>query len=107
MTQSSENDPQRRFRKPSPETERGNEPMAASVEPFVDADNIATFLGAERKVVMKMVREGRITAYPFSGRLRHTYKFRRSEVAADMEKIRRQSAFPPNESNSTRNSPED
>ena len=81
--------------------------MATSIEPFVDADNIAAFLGADRKVVIRMAREGMITAYPFSGRLRHTYKFRRSEVAADMAKIRRPSALPPRDSNSHEDSPED
>jgi hypothetical protein len=107
MTQSSENDPKRRLRKPSPELERGIEPMATSIEPFVDADNIAAFLAADRKVVIRMAREGMITAYPFSGRLRHTYKFRRSEVAADMEKIRRQSALPPVDPNSPDSSRKD
>lgn len=81
--------------------------MAASIEPFVDADNIAEFLAAERKVVMRMARKGMITAYPFSGRVRHTYKFRRSEVAADMEKIRRQGAPPASDSDSPEDSPED
>ena len=63
----------------------------ASIEPFVDADKIAAFLDEPRKVIIKMAREGMITAYPFSGNKRKTYKFRRSEVAADMARLRRPS----------------
>lgn len=62
-----------------------------SIEPFVDADKIAAFLDEPRKVIIKMAREGMITAYPFSGNKRKTYKFRRSEVAADMARLRRPS----------------
>ena len=62
-----------------------------SIEPFVDADKIAAFLDEPRKVIIKMAREGMITAYPFSSNKRKTYKFRRSEVAADMARLRRPS----------------
>ena len=41
-----------------------------SIEPFVDADKIAAFLDEPRKVIIKMAREGMITAYPFSGNKR-------------------------------------
>jgi hypothetical protein len=72
--------------------------MDASIEPFVDADNIAAFLGERRTVVIRMARLRQITSYPFSGHKRHTYKFKRSEVAADMAKIRRPSTTPVNDS---------
>jgi len=67
----------------------GVKEMYAFIEPYVDADTIASYLSESRKTVVKMAREGKITAYPFSGRTRFTYKFKRSEVAADMQKIRR------------------
>jgi hypothetical protein len=65
--------------------------MYASIEPSVDADKIAAFLDEPRKMIIKMARAGMITAYPFSGKVRKTYKFRRSEVAANMARLRRPS----------------
>lgn len=60
------------------------------IEPYVDADSIAVFLNELRKNVIRLAREGKITCYPASGRERHTYKFKCSEVDRDMQKIRRQ-----------------
>jgi len=68
---------------------KGGDAVMSYWEPYVDADEIAAFLGEPRKVVVKMAREGTITSYPSSGRTRHTYKFKRSEVDADMAKLRR------------------
>jgi excisionase family DNA binding protein len=62
--------------------------MHTDFEPFVDADQIAALLGESRRNVLRMAREGRITAYMMSGVQRHTYKFRRSEVIRDVEMLR-------------------
>jgi len=58
------------------------------LEHFVDADEIAALLGESRRNVIRMAREGKLTAYLMSGIQRHTYKFRRSEVIRDIEKFR-------------------
>ena len=63
----------------------------ADLEPYVDADEIASFIGDSRRNVLRMVREGKLTCYPMSGVKRHTYKFKRSEVSKDIEKLRRPS----------------
>ena len=68
------------------------EPMNSFFEPFVDADAIAAFIGEPRKIVVRMAREGKLTSYPISGRKRHVYKFRRSEVVKDLEKYRQPSS---------------
>jgi hypothetical protein len=67
------------------------EQMQAELEPFVDADEIAALLDESRRNVIRMAREGKLTAYLISGIQRHTYKFRRSEVIRDVEKLRRPS----------------
>lgn len=61
----------------------------ADLEPYVDADEIALFIGDSRRNVLRMVREGKLTCYPLSGSKRHTYKFKRSEVRKDLERLRR------------------
>jgi hypothetical protein len=61
----------------------------ADFEPYVSADVIASFIGESRRNVLRMVREGKLTCYPLSGSKRHTYKFKRSEVSKDLEKLRR------------------
>jgi hypothetical protein len=77
--------------------------MAAISEPFVDADNIAVFISEPRKNVVRMAREGKLTSYPISGSKRHVYKFKRSEVSMDLEKIRRPSSTPPNDNSEATN----
>ena len=62
--------------------------MNTDLEHFVDADEIAALLGESRRNVIRMAREGKLTAYLMSGIQRHTYKFRRSEVIRDIEKFR-------------------
>ena len=64
--------------------------MLIDLEPFVDADEIAALLSESRRNVMRLAREGKLTAYLMSGTQRHTYKFRRSEVVRDVEKLRKQ-----------------
>jgi hypothetical protein len=67
--------------------------MHTDLEPFVDADEIAALIGESRRNVLRMAREGKLTAYLLSGTQRHTYKFRRSEVVRDVEKLRRPSCL--------------
>lgn len=66
--------------------------MHTDLEPFVDADEIAALLNSSRRDVIRMAREGKLTAYLMSGFQRHTYKFRRSEVVRDLEMLRRPSS---------------
>jgi hypothetical protein len=66
----------------------GEEQMHTDLEPFVDADEIAALIDESRRNVIRMAREGKLTAYLMSGTQRHTYKFRRSEVIRDVEKLR-------------------
>jgi hypothetical protein len=63
--------------------------MHTDLEPFVGADEIAVLIDESRRNVIRMAREGKLTAYLMSGTQRHTYKFRRSEVVRDVEKLRR------------------
>ena len=65
--------------------------MHTDLEPFVDADEIAALIDEPRRNVIRMAREGKLTAYMMSGTQRHTYKFRRSEVIRDIEKLRQPS----------------
>jgi hypothetical protein len=58
-------------------------------EPFVDADRVAEFLSMPRREVLKLTREGTITAYPVSGRIRKTFKYRLSEVGEDIVLLRK------------------
>jgi hypothetical protein len=75
----------------------GEQLISATYEPFVDADTVAAFISQPRKTVIRRAREGKLTCYRVSGRRRFTYKFRLSEVARDMEKLRRPSSTPPND----------
>lgn len=63
-------------------------PKVATFEPFVDADVVAVYLGIERKTVVNRARNKLMSSYPFSGDQRITYKFRLSEVDADMARLR-------------------
>lgn len=67
--------------------------MHTDLEPFVDAGEIAALLNESRRNVLRMAREGKLTAYLMSGTHRHTYKFRRSEVIRDVEMLRRPSCL--------------
>ena len=49
-------------------------------EPFVTAKEIARFLGMSPRTIAKMAREGRIPAYPVSGSIRLTWRFKLSEI---------------------------
>jgi hypothetical protein len=69
--------------------------MTEPFEPFVDADRVAEFLSVPRREVLKLTREGKITAYPISGRVRKTFKYRLSEVENDLANFRRPSRIMP------------
>jgi hypothetical protein len=53
-------------------------------EPFVDADAVAEFLSIDRREVLKLTRNGVITGYAISGKLRKTRKYRLSVIAEEM-----------------------
>ena len=54
--------------------------MHTGLEPLVDAEEIAALLDESHRNVLRMAREGELTAYLMAGLQRHTYKFRRSQV---------------------------
>ena len=58
-------------------------------EPFVDADAVAVFLSDTRDSVLKLTRAGKINGYPYKGTQRHSYRYLLSEVAEDMEALRK------------------
>jgi hypothetical protein len=60
-------------------------------EQFVSVDVVAEFLSMERKEVLRLTREKKITGYPVSGKLRKSYRYRLSEVAKDIAGLRRPS----------------
>ena len=67
--------------------------MHTDLEPFVDAEEIAALLDVSRRNVIRMARDGELTAYLIAGIQRHTYKFRRSEVIRDIENLRQPSCL--------------
>lgn len=83
-------------------TRINEQPVPAALEPYVDADDIGLFIGESRRSVLRMAREGKLTCYPMSGSQRHTYKFKRSEVSRDIEKLRRPSGTAPEERSNVR-----
>lgn len=53
-------------------------------EPFVDEHVIASFVGLTPRRVLELARDGVITSHPIGG-TRKTWRFRVSEVAADLD----------------------
>ncbi len=51
------------------------------IEPFVDADRSAGFLGVTRRRVLEMARAGEIPGHPIGRGKRKTWRFRLSELA--------------------------
>lgn len=76
---------------PAPETLGADQPSHGDFEPYVGADDIASYIGESRRNVLRLVWEGKLSCYPVSGKKRHKYKFKRSEVDRDLEKLRRPS----------------
>lgn len=67
---------------------RSPSPRFLGVEPFVDADVIAEFLGVMRKTVLDWARSGSIPAHPFGRGQRVVWRFRISEVAGYSKPVR-------------------
>lgn len=51
------------------------------IEPFVDADRAAAFLGITRRRVLELARAGEIPGYPVREAKRKTWRFRLSKLA--------------------------
>ena len=62
---------------------------AVTPEAFVSVETVADFLRLNRAQVLKLSRSGVIRAYPVSGKLRHIWKYRLSEVSEDIACLRR------------------
>jgi len=60
--------------------------MPESFEPYVAVDVVAEFLSCPPRVVTAMARRGEIPAHPLTGRMRKTWRFKISEVAAAVSK---------------------
>ena len=59
---------------------------STTIEPFVDADEIASFVSITRRQVMALARNGEIPAHPVGGGTRRrVWRFRLSEVASHLE----------------------
>ena len=65
-------------------TNHQGSPNYGPFEPFVDEEVVGLFLTLTPRRVLELAREGLITSHPL-GRTRKTWRFRISEVAADME----------------------
>jgi hypothetical protein len=70
--------------KTNPLPNQQGSPEYGSFEPYVDEEVVACFLTLTPRRVLELAREGLITSHPI-GRTRKTWRFRISEVAADME----------------------
>jgi excisionase family DNA binding protein len=57
-------------------------PMDFTHEQFVDGQRAADFLGVPRKTLLTLARRGSIPAYPLGDGMRHTWRFRLSELAS-------------------------
>jgi excisionase family DNA binding protein len=55
-------------------------PATSFIEPYVDAQNAATFLAMSRKTLLDLARKGKLPGYPFGSGSRKTWKFRLSEL---------------------------
>jgi len=53
----------------------------ADIEPFVDAERAADFVGLRRRRLLQMARAGEIPAHPIGTGQRKTWRFRLSELA--------------------------
>jgi hypothetical protein len=51
------------------------------IEPFVDAEHAAAFIGFRRRRLLQMARAGEIPAHPIGTGQRKTWRFRVSELA--------------------------
>jgi Helix-turn-helix domain len=58
-------------------------------EPYVSPEVTAEYLGVSKRHLLDLARAGKVRGYPTSlGRARYQWKFRISEIDADMELMR-------------------
>jgi hypothetical protein len=57
-------------------------PMGFTHEQFVDGQRAAEFLGLPRKTLLNLARRGSVPAHPLGDGMRHTWRFRISELAS-------------------------
>jgi excisionase family DNA binding protein len=57
-------------------------PMGLTHEQFVDGQRAAEFLGLPRKTLLNLARQGSVPAHPIGHGVRHTWRFRLSELAS-------------------------
>ena len=60
-------------------------PMGFTQEQFVDGQRAAEFLGLPRKTLLNLARRGSVPAHPIGDGIRHTWRFRLSELASWIE----------------------
>lgn len=56
-------------------------PLGFTQEQFVDGQRAADFLGVPRKTLLNLARRGSVPAHPIGDGMRHTWRFRLSELA--------------------------
>jgi hypothetical protein len=56
--------------------------MGITHEQFVDGQRAADFLGLPRKTLLNLARRGSVPAHPLGDGMRHTWRFRLSELAS-------------------------
>lgn len=56
--------------------------MGFTHEQFVDGQRAAEFLGLPRKTLLNLARRGSVPAHPLGEGIRHTWRFRISELAS-------------------------
>jgi predicted DNA-binding transcriptional regulator AlpA len=57
-------------------------PKGFTHERFVDGERSAEFLGLSRKTLLNLARRGLVPAHPLGDGMRHTWRFRLSELAS-------------------------
>ena len=57
-------------------------PTGFTHEQFVDGQRAAEFLGLPRKTLLNLARRGSVPAHPLGEGIRHTWRFRISELAS-------------------------
>jgi len=68
---------------------------ASVVEPYVDSEKGAAFLGIACKTLLEWARKGIIPGYPLGLGVRKTWRFRISELDSWMKATIRSASHPP------------
>jgi hypothetical protein len=78
----------RQFELKSPDSLNQPEPSPrdTAVEPFVDANEAASFLGVKPRFLLDLARRRKVPSYPIGDGIRRIWRFRLSTLAAAMEK---------------------